>query len=199
MAQVKGGDKRATEQFSRFLEELRKDLKIPGLSAAIVKDEKVLWSEGFGYADIENKTKATPETSYYLASLTKTFASTIILQLVEQGKLNLDAPVSAFGIRVHSPGVITVRHLLSHTSEGQPGTAYSYNGYRFSFLGQVIKRASGKSFGELLIANILKPLHMAGTAPNMTGKSDADIPYAHVYEKLVQPRRDYFATGAGGG
>lgn len=187
MAQVEGGDKEVTEKFSRFLEELRTDLKIPGLSAAIVKDENVLWSEGFGYADKENKIKATADTSYYLASLTKTFASTIILQLVEQGKLDLDAPIKEFGIRVHGPGVITVRHLLSHTSEGQPGTAYSYNGYRFQFLSQVIETASGKSFRELLIENILKPLRMAGTAPNRTGKSDADIPFAHVYKKLAQP------------
>lgn len=187
MAQVGVRDEEVTKQFSRFLEELRKDLIIPGLSAAIVNDERVLWSEGFGYADIEHQIKATPETSYYLASLTKTFASTIILQLVEQGKLDLDAPISAFGIRIHSPGVITVRHLLSHASEGRPGTAYSYNGYRFQFLGQVIKRASGKSFEELLIANILKPLRMAGTAPNRTGKSDADIPFALVYKNLAQP------------
>ncbi|NIO49245.1 MAG: serine hydrolase [Candidatus Aminicenantes bacterium] len=179
--------KSVTKQFSQFLEELRKDLKIPGLSAAIVKDEKVLWSEGFGYADLENKIKATPETSYYLASLTKTFASTIVFQLVEQGKLDLDAPISAFGIRANSPGVITVRHLLSHTSEGQPGTFYSYNGYRFSFLGQVIQRASGRSFRELVVENILKPLHMTGTAPNATGKSDDDIPFAQVYERRTQP------------
>lgn len=179
--------KRVTEQFGQFLEELRRDLKIPGLSAAIVKDENVLWSQGFGYADKENKIKATPETSYYLASLTKTFASTVILQLVEQGKLDLDAPISAFGIRVNSTGVITVRHLLSHTSEGQPGTAYRYNGDRFKFLGQVIKKASGKSFKELLIENILKLLQMTGTAPNMTEKSDDYIQFAHVYEKLAQP------------
>ena len=182
-----GDEKEVTQQFSQFLEDLRRDLKIPGLSAAIVKDENVLWSEGFGYADLENKIKATPETSYYLASLTKTFASTIVLQLVEQGKLDLDAPISAFGIRTNSPGVITVRHLLSHTSEGQPGTFYNYNGYRFSFLGQVIQRASGRSFRELVVENILKSLHMTGTAPSVTGKSDADIPFAQVYEKRTQP------------
>lgn len=182
-----GDEKEVTQQFSRLLEDLRRDLKIPGLSAAIVKDENVLWSEGFGYADLENKIKATPETSYYLASLTKTFASTIVLQLVEQGKLDLDAPISTFGIRTNSPGVITVRHLLSHTSEGQPGTFYNYNGYRFSFLGQVIQRASGRSFRELVVENILNPLHMTSTAPNVTGKSDADIPFAQVYENRTQP------------
>jgi len=213
-AQIKGdtpkGEKEAMETFRNFLEELRKDLKIPGLSAAIVKDENILWSEGFGYADIENQVKASPDTSYYLASLTKTFASTVILQLVEQGKLDLDAPVSAFGIHIHSPGIITVRHLLSHTSEDLPGTVYRYNGDRFALLDQVIKRASGKSFRELLIERILKPLHLTGTAPYRTGNTAADSPFAQVYEKLTRPYgldnngrvikgryHDYFCCSAG--
>lgn len=173
--------------FRHFLEELRRDLKIPGLSAAIVKDENILWAEGFGYADMENQVKATPDTTYYLASLTKTFASTVILQLVEQGKLDLDTPVSTFGIRINSPGLITVRHLLSHTSEDMPGTVYRYNGDRFALLDRVIERASGKSFREILIENILKPLHLTGMAPYKTGNTADDSQFAQVYEKLTKP------------
>ncbi len=203
-------EKEVIKQFRDFLEEFREELKIPGLSAAIVKDENVLWSEGFGYADIENKIKATPDTSYYLASLTKTFASTIILQLVEQGKLDLDAPISPFGIRIHSPGIITVRHLLSHTSEDLPGTVYRYNGDRFAFLDQVIKKTSGKSFREILIENMLKPLNLTCTAPYMTGNAVDDRQFTHVYEKLAKPYsvdssgrigmgryHDYFCCSAG--
>lgn len=48
-------EKTLTGQFSQFLEDLRKELKIPGLSAAIVKDEHILWAQGFGFADIEKK------------------------------------------------------------------------------------------------------------------------------------------------
>jgi CubicO group peptidase (beta-lactamase class C family) len=60
-----------------------------------------------------------------------------------------------------------VRHLLSHTSEGNPGEQYRYNGNRFAELDKVVQRATGKSFGELLIANILDPLGMNETAPNV--------------------------------
>ena len=174
-------------QFSRFLEDLRHELKIPGLSAAIVKDGTLLWAEGFGFSDLEKGIKATPETAYFLASLTKTFASTITLQLVEQGKLNLDDPIAKFSIHVHSPGVITVRHLLSHASEGIPGTFFRYNGDRFYFLNQIIQRAAGKSFRQLVIENILQPLHMEGTAPVMTGNSDEDGPFSPVYKNLTKP------------
>jgi CubicO group peptidase (beta-lactamase class C family) len=57
--------------------------------------------------------------------------------------------------------------LFSHTSEGNPGEQYRYNGNRFAELDKVIEKATGKSFAELLIANILDPLGMNETAPNV--------------------------------
>ena len=149
------------------LESLRQELKIPAYSAAIVKNQKVIWAKGFGYADVENKIPATEHTPYHLASLTKTFASTILMQLVQEGKIKLDDPVSKYGITLESNGVVRVRHLFSHTSEGNPGERYSYNGNRFAELDKVVESATGKSFGELLIANILDPLGMNETAPNV--------------------------------
>ena len=153
--------------FETQLETLRQELKIPAYSAAIVKDQKVIWAKGFGYADVENKIPATEHTAYHLASLTKTFASTILMQLVQDGKIKLDDPVSKYGITLESDGVIRVRHLFSHTSEGNPGEQYRYNGNRFAELDKVVERAAGKSFAELLIANILDPLGMNETAPNV--------------------------------
>lgn len=149
------------------LEELRQELKIPALSVAIVKDQKVYWAKGFGYADLEQKRLATEHTPYHLASLTKTFASTIVMRLVQDGKVNLDDPVSKYGVNLESNGIIRVRHLLSHTSEGNPGENYRYNGNRFGELDKVVQRATGKSFAELLISEILDPLGMDETAPNM--------------------------------
>jgi CubicO group peptidase (beta-lactamase class C family) len=154
-------------QLEGLLEGLRQELKIPSLSAAVVKDQKVIWAKGFGYADAERKIPATEHTPYHLASLTKTFASTVIMRLVQEGKIGLDDPVSKYGVNLESPGVIRVKHLLSHTSEGTPGERYSYNGNRFGELDKVVERAAGKSFAELLIADILDPLGMDETAPNV--------------------------------
>ncbi|MGC2237822.1 MAG: serine hydrolase [Pyrinomonadaceae bacterium] len=151
-----------------LLENLRQELKIPALSAAVVKNQQVVWAKGFGFADLENKIPATEHTPYHLASLTKTFASTILMQLVQEGKVNLDDPVSKYGITLdESQGVIRVKHLFSHTSEGVPGEAYRYNGNRYAELDKVIRRASGKSFAELLITNILDPLGMDETSLNV--------------------------------
>ena len=159
-------DARVFAHLEQRLDSIRQQLKIPGMSCAIVKDQKVVWAKGFGYADVENKIPATEHTSYHLASLTKTFASTILMQLVQEGKVKLEDPVSKYGILLESEGVIRVKHLLSHTSEGNPGENYSYNGNRFAELDKVIQKATGKSFGELLIANILDPLDLKETAPN---------------------------------
>jgi CubicO group peptidase (beta-lactamase class C family) len=161
-----------------LLESLRQELKIPAYSAAIVKNQKVIWAKGFGYADVENKIPATEHTAYHLASLTKTFASTILMQLVQEGKIKLGDPVSKYGILLESDGVIRVRHLVSHTSEGNPGEQYRYNGNRFAELDKVIEKATGKSFAELLIANILDPLGMNDTAPNVPTMASMKSPNA---------------------
>ncbi len=153
--------------FERSLDSLRITLDIPAFSATIVKGEKIVWAKGFGYADIENKVLASPFTSYHLASLTKTFASTIIMQLVEEGMFSLDDPVSQYGIQLESPGTIRVKHLFTHTSEGNPGTFYKYNGGRFGLLDNVIFSSSGKTFGSLLVENVIKPLDLKQTAPNV--------------------------------
>ncbi|HEX8367376.1 MAG TPA: serine hydrolase [Pyrinomonadaceae bacterium] len=164
---VSASDANRLARLETRLENIRQELKIPALSAAVVKDRRVVWAKGFGFADLENKIPATEHTPYHLASLTKTFASTIVMRLVQEGKIKLDDPVSKYGITLESEGVVRVRHLLSHTSEGRPGEAYRYNGNRFAELDKVVQKATGKSFAELLIANILDPLGMDETAPNV--------------------------------
>ncbi len=73
-----------------FLEEERKVRKIPGLSFAIVYDQDILWSSGLGFADLERKAPATPQTLYRIASITKLFTATMLMHLRDAGKLHLD-------------------------------------------------------------------------------------------------------------
>lgn len=155
------------DQFASQLEALRADAHIPGMSAAIVSGGRIVWARGFGHADVALGIPATDSTEYHFASLTKTFASTIIMQLVEEGKVDLEAPVSQYGITVGGTNPVRVIHLLTHTSEGTPGTAFRYNGDRFALLDQVIQRASGESFGQRVTTLILKPLQLRHTAPNV--------------------------------
>lgn len=149
------------------LEKLRQEFQVPACSAAIAVGDRIVWSKGFGMADREMSKPATPETIYHIASLTKTFASTIILQLVEEGKLDLDAPVSQYGVALQGKDVVRVKHLLSHTSDDPPGAKYRYDGNRFGYLETVIKAASGHSFAELVCQRIILPLKLTRTAPNV--------------------------------
>jgi CubicO group peptidase (beta-lactamase class C family) len=87
------------ERLDRSIDDLRGFLKIPGISAAVVKDQRLVWSRGFGQADVECGVPAAPDTPYRIASLTKTFASTLLMQLVEQGKLHLAHPMSKYSPR----------------------------------------------------------------------------------------------------
>jgi len=153
--------------FEAQLDSLRVQLHTPALGAAIVKDQQIVWSMGFGFADVDEGRRAVPTTPFHLASLTKTFASTIVMQLVEQGLVDLDDPVSDYGVNLTANGTVRVRHLLNHTSEGVPGTSYRYNGNRFSELDRVIRSAAGRRFGQLLVEEILQPLQLRNTAPNV--------------------------------
>jgi CubicO group peptidase (beta-lactamase class C family) len=97
-------------------------LKITGASIALIDDQTVAWSQGFGFADKENGIKASPETIYKIGSITKVFTGTAIMQLAEQGKLNIDHPVKeyipefAVKSRFGDTHPITIRSLMTHHS-----------------------------------------------------------------------------------
>jgi CubicO group peptidase (beta-lactamase class C family) len=158
---------RDAQEFVQRLDQLRRDLSIPGLGVSISKDQQVVVAEGLGLADLEAQVAPTGTTSFHLASLTKTYASTLLMQLVEEGRVDLEDPVSNYGVTLSGQGTVRVKHLLTHTSEGVPGASFSYNGDRFQLLENVIRQASGRAYGELLVERILKPLQLRQTAPNV--------------------------------
>ena len=80
--------------FELRVDRLRQELDIPGLSLAVLRRQQVLFAEGFGYANLEKKIPATPETPYNIASLTKPFSAAVLMKLVEEGRLDLDAELA---------------------------------------------------------------------------------------------------------
>jgi len=91
--------------------------KIPGLSIAVAVDGVVRWANGYGMADLENSVPARATTSYRLASVSKPITATAVMQLVEAGKLDLDAPIQRYAPAFpQKPWPITARQLLSHLS-----------------------------------------------------------------------------------
>jgi D-alanyl-D-alanine carboxypeptidase len=91
--------------------------RIPGLSLAIVKDGKVIKTQGYGLANLEVSAPATPQTVYELASMTKQFTAMAIMLLVNEKKLLLDDRLSRYvGDVPEAWEGVTIRHLLNHTS-----------------------------------------------------------------------------------
>ena len=184
------------DRFEAKLEALRQEMGIPALSAAIVKDQHLIWAQGFGHADPHRNLEARPDTAYHLASLTKPLSAVVVMQLVEEGKLSLDDPVSKFGIRVDSPGTVRVRNLLNRTSQDVPGSDFRYDGGPFDLLTTVAEQATGRTFRELVYERILDPLQMTDTASNPWGSEGflASLGFVlgnsntqHVYRALAKP------------
>lgn len=193
------------EVFRQKIDRLQKELHIPGMSVAILKNRQIVFAKGFGYADVKDKIPAEANTPYNIASLTKPFAAAVLMKLVEQGQLDLDVEMAAilkdtdftfrddtihgyanacakikkisknpflfYGFLIRNyrcdTEKITVRHHLTHTSQGIPGQTYRYNGFLFKFLTQVAEKVSSKSFDELIVENVIAPLEMTRTVPGI--------------------------------
>lgn len=100
--------------FEEFVRQWMEKNKAPGLTIGFIKDDYV-WVKGFGFADLENKTPAKAESAYRLASVQKSMTAIAVLQLVEQGKINLDAEIQTYVPYFPKKKYpITVRQLLGH-------------------------------------------------------------------------------------
>lgn len=98
------------------------DNSIPSISVAVVRRGEIIWEEGFGLADRENRIPATPQTMYYMASISKLITATSVMMLRERNKLNLDHPVNDYlgtaslTSPLWNPDQATVKRLATHTS-----------------------------------------------------------------------------------
>ena len=201
---ISNGDRQRIERFEKQVDDFRTALKIPGMSVAIVKNQKLIWAKGFGFADLENKIPATPDTLFHLASVTKTFAATLIMQLVEQGKLDLDEPMSHYSTDFKDDSV-KIKNIITHTSAGTPGERFRYDGNRYDYLTAVIEKKMGKSFAEVVVETFFDPLGMSNSVPYHHVVVDADKwtgslgkehleRYQKSLEKLAQPYA-YYGNG----
>ncbi len=110
----------AVKALDQFIAREVDDKRLPALSIALVDDQKVIWARGYGFADAAKKKPATADTVYRVGSVSKLFTDLAVMQLVEQGKLDLDAPVTKYlpdfkPINKYDKP-ITLRMLMSHRS-----------------------------------------------------------------------------------
>ena len=200
------------ERFARLVGEAQRDGRLPSLTAAVFRAGTVEWSRAIGLGDVDAKTEASVDTQYAVASITKTFTATTVMQLRDDGKLDLDDPLEH-----HLPGIahggLTLGRMLAHASGLQreppgevwetlvfpeaeellaslpeaeqvlPGaTAWHYSNLAYALLGQVVARIVGRPFREHVEERLLRPLGLSRTTWGF------DPPHARPY--FVEPYSD---------
>jgi len=165
---------------SAELELLRVRLGIPGLSAAVAADGEVVWEVGLGQIDAVSFRPATAASLYRVGAITQSFTSTLVMQQVEQGRIDLDRPLSEF-VGAQAPPGVTVRHLLSHTSESGPGSHFNYSS-RYDWLESIVQNAAGSPFAVLMLKDILEPAGMTHTILGERGNQE-------LVAAMAQPHR----------
>lgn len=117
------GDYRYAREHVRWLiEQEMADNKVTGLSIALVDDQQVVWAEGFGFEDLERDVAASARTPYRMGSIAKVFTATAAMQLAEQGRLDIDRPLTealpSFSVRSRfaSAAPVTPRNIMHHHS-----------------------------------------------------------------------------------
>lgn len=175
-------------EFEAFLQEKISDKEPPSASFAILKGDKVIYTKSMGYNDA-NQSQATQTNSvYHIYSLSKILTATLVMQLIEEKKLSLNAPITKFFPHFHAKynhqeTTITIENLLNHSSglkdrteeipkmiNGEknlfielpylPGTEAKYSNAEYIILSQIIEQVTMEDFSDLIHEHILEPLQM---------------------------------------
>ncbi|HZT76025.1 MAG TPA: serine hydrolase domain-containing protein [Vicinamibacterales bacterium] len=122
---LRAADSLVIQRFSDYIDALRIQTGIPGLSATIVSATDVAWEQGFGLADVARNIHAEPTTLYQVDGLTQTLVASLALRCDESGFISLNDPVSKY-VPGSPDGSSTLRMLLTHTSPGAGGLTFAY-------------------------------------------------------------------------
>ena len=110
---------KALAGFEEFVVDAIKEWEVPGLAMAVVVDDEIVLTQGFGLRDVDNELLVTPQTLFAIGSCTKAFTSLVLGTLVDQGEVDWDTPVRAYihGFRLYDPTaseLLTPRDMLTH-------------------------------------------------------------------------------------
>jgi CubicO group peptidase (beta-lactamase class C family) len=165
-----------TPTFETYLDALRQQAGIPGLSAVIVKDGQIAWERGFGFQNVEARIPATPATPYPVMDLSATLSATLLLQCVEERHLELDAPLSRYGLTYEDAPAATLRQVLSHTSSSPAGDTFKYDAARYSQLTQVVEWCVPQPYRKSVAHRVLERLAMIDSVPGRDLRDSTVVP-----------------------
>jgi CubicO group peptidase (beta-lactamase class C family) len=146
-----------------YLEALRKQAGIPGMSAAVVRDGVVIWEKGYGYQNTASKIPATPDTPYLVGDLSGTLAAVLLLECSERRQLNLNEPIRKYGGQLPEANV-TIEQVLSHTTPGVE-EPFAYSPERYAQLTPVMEHCGEARSYRKSVALLLERAAMQDSVP----------------------------------
>lgn len=175
-----------------MMEEYMNRLQIPGAVISIVKDGKIILGKGYGSSNLEQASPVDPATSMFrIASTTKLFTWTAVMQLVEQGKIDLDTDINTYLKSVKIPATypepITMRHLMTHTAGFEEGGV----GYQIVTDPAGLPGSISETLNKHMLARIRPPGEMSAysnygaTLAGMIVEDVSGIPYNDYIQKNI--------------
>ncbi|MBB3344587.1 serine hydrolase domain-containing protein [Luteimonas sp. RC10] len=188
----------ANRRATAFVQQTMREQRIPGLQLAVVSQGKVVLLENFGFANVENRVPVTGKTLFPINSATKSITGVAVMQLVQDGRVDLDAPLSRYLDNLPAAWhEVRIRQLLGHTSglpdlvdaqgalggltereawaavearpiDARPGEAFAYNQTNYGLLSRVIVELTGQPY-ERFVAE--RQFAVAGMAASTFGDS----------------------------
>ena len=186
-------DQRLAADLDRLLATAQAEQRMPSVSACVFRDGEIIWERVLGVADVATARAATADDVYRIGSITKTFTAVLVMQLVDAGRIELDAPLRTY--LPEAPVGPTIRMALSHLTGLQreppgeiwesmeppsreeliagledaelvlrPGEQWHYSNLVFALLGEIVMRTGGAPYEELLQTRILDPLELRRTS-----------------------------------
>ena len=182
----------AFEAIDRYVEHRMQETNMPGLALAVTDQEKLLRAASFGYADLAAGKPIEPGLMFEIGSIGKSFTNVALMQLRDEGRLDLQAPVSRYlpwfeAQSGYEP--ITAHHLMTHTSGlatgtdigphglyeswalrnsktgAPPGEYFRYSNVGYKTLGFLLEEVDGRSYQDAIQARVLDPLGMRDSHP----------------------------------
>lgn len=173
---------RLDEYIARHLAEVG----APGMTLALADRNGLLRASEYGFADVKAGIKVSSQTLFEIGSISKSFVAIVVLQLAEEGKLDLNKPVTSYlpWLKIESKfSPFTTHHLLSHTSglsgvplllrtagrtlgvSFEPGTNWVYSNIGYALLGFLIEAVDKKPFADAMRQRVFNPLGMNSSSP----------------------------------
>ena len=185
--------------FGAYLDSLRDQAGIPGLAAAIVDANGIVWERAYGQQDVARALATRTDTPFNADGLTQTITAAIVLRCAEERHLALDDTIGTFGVPTNEPDA-TVRQLLTHTSGAPDNLTFLFRPERLAPLWPVVRACATDSYRENF-ANLLHQLAMFDSIPGPNivtiGKPEEGIPDpkdVERYSAILQRRATPYAV-----